>query len=375
MKHVYKWIAVVTIMALLVSCGSVTAFATEGYGNNALNVATEPGGTSEFVTYIKNGLETPLEEMTWVDGGLRAKALELDGKNTYLKIGAEQLRTSQFTFSTWIHFRGSVDPSDPSGAYNQYLFTIGDEKDCYFAVSPHAMNETILNDEGMLNGIYMAYYRQSNTEGVADQKMIAFDGTEKGINHFGLPQNEWHHMAVVVESMAVKLYVDGNLIFNEDLLMPVAQLSAEYMTIGSGLWNNPTLNALLDDVLMFDIALTQEQIVALMQTGAVAVLDNPGAHTTTKTVYMPTTAATTTTTTAPVSTDAQKPEAPFGLPMWGFGVVVGLVGVIVVITVIVNGYEISLRRAQRIATSQDRTPEDTVDTQPEEQEGENHDDP
>lgn len=346
MKRWIRAFAVAAALLMLLMSLPLSASATTGYADNVLNVATEPGGTSEFVTYYKNGVETPREEMTWVDGGVRGtKALELDGKDTYLQIGAEPLQTSTLTFSTWICFRGSADADNPAAMYNQRLFTIGDDTDCYFTVSPHAMSEGVANEDGMLNGVYMKYYRSSRLEGVGDQMVIAYDGAPKGVSHFGLPQNEWHHMAVVVESMAVKLYVDGNLILSEDLLMPVAQMAAEYMTIGKGLWGDPTLNALLDDVIMLDYALTQEQVVALMQTGATWLLADAAANTTTSTVYQPTAPTTTTGTTVPTEVTEDAPEVPFGLPMWGFGVCVGLVGMIVVLAVIVNWYELAFRRA------------------------------
>lgn len=341
------------VLAVMLAAMPLSVSAAQGYGadNHALNVVTEPGGTTDLILFFKNGVETPLEEMTWVDGGIRgSKALSLDGKDTYLQVAKKQLETSTFTFATWINFRGSADPADPNGAYNQRLFTIGDDDDCYFTVSPHAVNNNVSNADGTLDGVYMKYFRRSYEEGVPDHTMLSFRGAEAGVTHYGLPQNEWHHMAVVVESMAVKLYIDGNLVLSENELMPVGQLNAEYMNIGKGLWGDPTLNALLDDVLMFDTSLTQEQVVALMQTGAVAALDDPAAHITTSTVYMPTAPTTTTTAVSvpdPTAQPDDKPEAPFGLPIWGFGVCVALVGVIVVITVVVNAYELGVRKAAR----------------------------
>ncbi len=352
MKRFRQSVAAVCTAVMLVLMLPLSASATTGYPEHYLTVVTEPEYTSEYVKYFKNGEETPLEQLPWVDGGLKGgKALDLNGKNTYLQIGEEQLRTSQFTFATWLKFRGSADPENPSAAYNQRLFTIGDETDCYFTVSPHAVHDAITDEKGSLNGVFMEYVRLANTEDASNVQVRLFDGCEKGVSHFGLPQNEWHHMAVVFESMAVKLYIDGNLIFKEDILIPVAQMSALYMNIGSGLWNDPTLNALIDDMILFDTLLTQEQVAALMQSGLPKEsLNAPATLTTTGTVYMPTTTTVVTTTTAPVSTDAERPEAPFGLPLWGFGVCVGLVGVIVILTVIVNSYEI--RRRRREQTSQ-----------------------
>lgn len=347
MTHMKKWVATVLAMLLLAMMLPTAAFATQGFeNNNCLVFVSEPGETSPYVSYYKDGSEQSTEAMTWVDDGVHGKALSLNGTSEYLQIGYYQLRMSQMTFSTWINFRGTVDSNNPAGAYWQRLFTIAQSDECYFTVSPHAVDATVSNEEGtQLDGVYMEYYRGYSAQDGQEYSMKSFSDAKTGYSSFGLPQNEWHHMAVVVDSSTVKLYVDGNLILEELFLMPIVQMSADSMLIGGGRWSDPLLHALLDDTLLFDKALSAEQIAALMQTGDVASIDNAAAVVTTSTIYEPTT-TTTDSLTEPTEVPEDKPFAPFGLPVWGFAVVVGLLAVIIVLTVIVNLYESHWRKAQ-----------------------------
>ena len=329
----------------------MAASATEGFENeNCLVIATEPGVTSEYVTYFQNGEEKPIDSMTWVDDGVHGKALSLNGKGDYLQLGYDQLRMAQMTFSTWINFRGSVNEEKPAASLWQRLFTIHAGENCYFTVSPHAQDTTLTNEDGYLDGVYMEYYRSDGDE-IASMK--AFTGSVADRSQFGLPQNEWHHIAIVVDTMSVKLYVDGNLILEELFLVPIVQMSADVMLIGGGMWGDPLLNALVDDMMLFDKALTAQEIAALMQTGDVASLKNPAAATTADDTYIPTTVATTTVATTPTEQPADKPYAPFGLPVWGFGVCVGLLALIILITVVVNVYEAQRLKPQAVTVEEE----------------------
>ena len=304
-------------------------------------VASEPTLTSPYVKYYKGTEEQPLESLNWVDGGKHGnKALSLNGVDEYLTLGYDQLRMAQMTFSTWINFKGSADQNNPLAANWQRLFTIHAGEGCYFTVSPHAQDSTLTNADGSLDGVYMEYFRGNEEE---QYSMKSFTGAVTGKSNFGIPQNEWHHMAVVVDNISVKLYVDGNLILEELFLMPIVQMSADVMVIGGGLWGDPLLCALLDDTYVFDKALSAQEISALMQTGDIHSLQNPAAATKPDNDYIPTTLATTTVTTVPTEQPADKPYAPFGLPVWGFGVCMGVLALIILVTVIVNANELRRR--------------------------------
>lgn len=340
-------VAMAALMVIVCMCPMGASAATAGFeDNNCLKFATEPGETSPYVTFYKDGHSQSTDAMTWVDGGVHGKALSLDGVSEYLEIGFSQLRMAEMTFSTWINFRGSVDPANPAGAYWQRLFTIhASDNKCFFTATPHAVEPGYYAaDGGQLDGVYMEYYRGYTADEGQEYAMRAFTGARNGQSDFGLPQNEWHHIAVVVDGTNVKMYVDGNLILEELFVMTIVQMYASGMMIGEGVWDDPKLNALLDDTLLFDKALTAEQVAAVMQTGDPVVIQNPAVVTTTSTFYQPTKA--TEATASPNVTDVpeDKPFAPFGLPVWGFGVVMALFALVIILTVISNMYESNRRK-------------------------------
>lgn len=352
MKTMQKYAAVAAALMLLLAALPLSAAAddTQGFENNdCLVIATEPGATSEYVGYFKNGEEQPKDSMKWVDDGVHGKALSLNGTSEYLQLGYNQLRMSQMTFSTWINFQGTKDEKKPNDAYWQRLFTIESGTDCYLTVSPHAKDTSESNADGILDGIYMEYFR---SDGEENYTLKSYTGASPNKSHFGLPQNEWHHVAVVTDAASVKLYVDGNLVLEEIFLVPIVQMSADSMFIGGGLWGDPLLYALVDDMMMFDRALNVQEIAALMQTGNVESFKNPAAATTTQSVYMPTSAAEATVSTAPTSQPPDRDDGPLGIPLVAFAAGVALTAFFIVLTVVVNMYESSIRQQAPKATAE-----------------------
>ncbi len=338
-----KWIALLTMTALLLTSFSFAVLATEEEETQTVGrivIATEPGATSEHVGYYKNGEEQPAANMKWVDGGVRGKALSFNGTSDYLQIDGSLLNMSHMTFVTWINFRGAVDAAKPETARWQHMFTIEDGEDCYVTVSPNALDTELIQNGGQLNGIYMKYH--SNDEQNEVNKH-AFIPATSGKNRFVLPQNEWHHIAVTFNEMGAELYVDGVLHFDLTEVM-ISQMKPDSLTIGKGLWNDPFLNATVDDMMLIEKTLTVQEINALMQTGDMASLKNPAAATTAKDIYQPTTTVTVATTTGETTQPADKPFAPLGLPVWGFSVCMGVLALIILLAVIVNLYESYYRK-------------------------------
>lgn len=348
------------IAALLLSFSLLAALLTittpavyaEGYDDNhCLIIVGEPDQGNEYVGYHHGGADVSVDQLTWVDDGVHGKAVSLDGTSDYLSVGPEPLAVGQMTFATWINFRGSVDAENPAGAYWQRLFTMSAGESRYFTLSPHAQDPDKVKDGGQLDGLYMAYYRENDEAGGEPFSLEAFTGALPGQSHFGLPQNEWHHVAVVADGQTAKVYIDGTLIFDEVLMTTPMQMNATQLLVGGGVWQDPFLNASLDDTMLFDIALSAEQVVSLMQNGNPADMS----VTTTPTPYIPETPSTTIApevTTAP----ADQPETPFGLPMWGFTLCVVVLILLVVITIAVNLYEINRRRRYPMADESEQHP-------------------
>lgn len=81
----------------------------EGYVNNKLNIVTEPGESSDYVSFYKDGKKAAPGDMTWTDNGRHGKALVLDGVSEYLQIPETQMKLAAFSFTAWINWQGAKD--------------------------------------------------------------------------------------------------------------------------------------------------------------------------------------------------------------------------------------------------------------------------
>lgn len=76
--------------------------------------------------------------------------------------------------------------------------------------------------------------------------------------------NEWHHIAVVMDSQHLYLYLDGRVWFQQDLLMGANELRSSRFIIGNGsLWADAYFHGLIDDTALYDFALSADQVKML----------------------------------------------------------------------------------------------------------------
>ncbi len=291
-----------------------------------MTLITEPGESEEPLLFYRNGEETPLDEMTWVDGGVHGQALRLDGQSEYLEVGYDELQIPQLTFVTWINWQGSVGGGE-TGEYWQRLLTMSRSEERYLTVSVHGWDAESGESGARVDGIYMEFVRD-------DTQVRAYNPVTEGGQTYALPQNEWHHVALVMDGQALKLYIDGSLWFSEDLWLGVADMQARQLQIGTGLWEDPLLNALLDDTALYNDALTEEQIRKLA-LGAASIDEEMPA---TQAPYLPTER---TDDLALPTRQADETVTPYassylGLPVWGWYVLAGVLAVCAVAAVVVN---------------------------------------
>ena len=345
-----------------------TSSATEGFDESGVVIfAAEPGETSEHVKFFKDGAQADSSSMTWVQDAERGNVLSLDGNSEYLAFGSDEslgskyLKTRELTFMTWINFRGTTDSANPAGAYWQRLLTIYQNADCYLTMSPHAYDEIDHADADgrFLNGWYLQFKRTGAEGSIGSVDRECYEPVMPSEGNFGLVQNEWHHVAIVIDQRYnMMLYIDGRAIdLGEEGYIGVdfEQIYADWLLVGRGIPGDvqggdvadrveaPFLNALLDDTLLYNRALSAEEIAVAAQTG-----DGE------EELYMPTTTEPTYPSTVPTEFPDDKPNNPFGLPTWGFAVCVGLLAVVIVVTVLVNMYEVSWRRANKEAAEKAR---------------------
>jgi len=342
------------VLTLLTAAVPAVSAATEGFdGNNCQSVVNGENPVSQYVSYYAGG-EVLREEMTWVEDEERGTVLSLDGVSQYLTLSAAygDFKNTEMSFSTWINFKGSPDGT-PAGAIGQYLFSLYSSDERYFEVSPFEQDLTTMDQNGFsLNGLCSKFYR---TDGGEVALRYDFTPVQAAYGNTALPENEWHHVAVVIDSVYMQVYVDGTLVIESVFGVAVSQMYAPLVYIGRGHAEGSYLHALLDDTMVFDKALTARQVAALMVTDNPAMSQKNDAEIdalpqmTTTTMYMPTTTQTLSVATTTNPNAIAQAENPMGLPLpvWGYALCVSILGVLIIICVIVNIYEFKWRKANR----------------------------
>lgn len=259
----------------------------DGYSEDGrLIMASEPGiADSDYVSYYQNGTEKSLEDITWVDGRAgHGKAVSLSGKGDFLEIGYNRLRLTNFSVSMWVNWKGINE----NGSLDQSLMTIAKDETNYIAVSPHHRDASKPDANGYItNGLFMDVTIESS-------QGTAFKASDPNVNT-ALPQNEWHHVAIVARQPYISLYVDGALFAQTLWNIGLRELNPNYMRIGGGLDDSASLNALVDDVEVYGFDLTSDQLLMLaagvdpLEEGA-TVPSSTGTSAPTQPTAIPTTA-------------------------------------------------------------------------------------
>ncbi len=251
-------------LALLLAALPMTAMAApysvpNGYGEDRqrLVLVGEPDGEagvdradSDYVTYYENNKEKDLGDIVWADGrDGEGQAMVLNGKGNYLSVGYNQLRLTNFSVSMWVNWQGGDD-----GA-NLLLISQKGNEDNYIALSPHYSDDE-KNDAGYApNGLYLDVM-------VEGKQTTAYKYSNPG-QSTALPQNEWHHIAVVAKMGTISLYVDGEVWAETTWAIGLRELNADFLRIGDRLDMGSTLKAKVDDVAIYSSDLKEDQVKML----------------------------------------------------------------------------------------------------------------
>lgn len=308
------------------------ASAAQGYQQHKLNIISEPGKTDgSFVSYFKDDKQQALSALTWVDGGRSGKAVRLDGRTEYLQLGYYTLQTGALSFSGWINWQGSPTGKDED-RYGQQLFTltavVGEKENTWIAFSPHRRDAARQDEDGrILDGLYFGFQKSG--------KMLIdrYNPAQAGMESYGLPENEWHHVAMVSNRQTMRLYIDGELWFEDPLLMGILELRANRFYIGRGLTGEPLLHALLDDVALYDMALTANQ-VKMLAAGADPFAE--GATVPSQGDTWPTAPVLEPADPGAATQPAQWDGTVFGLPLWTAIVIGAIVVGVVVLSIVLS---------------------------------------
>lgn len=174
--------------------------------------------------------------------GKRGQAVQLDGTNNYVQLPANLTTSTSFSFASWVYWEG--------GAVNQRIFDFGDN------IDPRANNYRYMFLSPNVGGGFRFGLRNGA------------DATQGIQTATPLPTNTWQHVAVTISGTTATLYLNGVQQATGTITTPVlAGTQTNY--IGKSQWlTDPLFKGKIDDVHVFDKALTAAQVAALMTNNA-----------------------------------------------------------------------------------------------------------
>ena len=286
---------IAALAAALFICAAVCAMpvlAVEGYTNGKHDILVEEGIVSQYLKYYRDGGELPLSEMTWTEGH-SGRGLYL-AENEYLQLDIyRQMQVNAFTVSAWIKWDG-MRSSSPEG---QALFTLMRNEPNRLRLSPWYCGTAF--DGGAVNGVYVGL--ECHNVGVTSD---LYHDVSQDTDCYALPAGAWHHVALTSDGTTLMLYIDGQLLFSETLMVRLRDLNATKMIVGGSMTEGGAcLRATLDDVAIYEYGLSAEVVAQLAQGS------------TTDQLYYPT-APEVQPDTEPLLDDGTAADTLFGMPRW-----------------------------------------------------------
>ncbi len=225
----------------------------EGYrGNDATITIAGTGSQTAVGTCETSGT-------AWYNGatGQRNGSINLDGTDDYVQVGGDD------TFKYITEGSVSVWFKMPDLVQSNHLFSVGPKT----TLSTGLWFWFVVNNDGSITT------RQRNVDG----SEVLFASTSAGV----IVANTWYNAIWTVNSSGNVLYLNG---IRQNLTYTSGSASTAYFFddiattqnywIGGGKYNSATVNRYgygkIDDVRIYNYALTQEQVSAVMNDGAVS---------------------------------------------------------------------------------------------------------
>lgn len=222
-------------------------FAGQSY---ALKIAPENiAGIWLFDSDPNNGVEDSSEngndgeimgDVEWVDDGKFGKALLFPGVDeNFVEVPThESLDLTTFSFMAWIKI-------EHTGGYQSIV--IKTENGSVENYSGYIMDGT---------GVFWTRFTSGGAGQWGFQKWGAVKATDE----------EWHHVAGTYDMETVTTYIDGS-IEAEPAFNGVPDFSPGPLNIGDCPGYPYAVKGLIDDVAVFNVALTQDEIIEVMENG------------------------------------------------------------------------------------------------------------
>lgn len=189
------------------------------------------------------------------DGRNGKKALRFDGTQ-YMLVDMRN-REVPFTLSFFVNWQADLSAEEAAG---QYLFSVKlkDAEDGLFCLP--CAKDTAENGD-IINGLLLSAvcYQKDGW-----QRQSFYYPAARTVSN-GLPVYTWHHIAFVAEQRSVSLYLDGLLWKTVELDFDYSALKADSLLIGANDTVSARFTGLMQDLRLYDGALTAEQVCRLAQ--------------------------------------------------------------------------------------------------------------
>ncbi len=189
---------------------------SSGITSYDMNTTSNNNGT---LTNMNTGLDNGTSG--WNSSGKFGNAVSFDGTNDYINAGngASLTNISSFTYEAWIYRTGT---SNYPGIFGRT--TVG-KADMRF-------------------------------DGAGAYLFIFVNGTQLGIGNINL--NTWYHVVGTWDGTYIKGFLNGNYVGNNTAIAP--SFANEYLFIGQRNTGSDYFNGLIDEVRIYNRALSQEEI-------------------------------------------------------------------------------------------------------------------
>lgn len=252
-SSMYRSLTVWILGVLLCCLTAIPALAEtpeEPTAIETLYLVVEDEDIPEYVYHYVGKEKVDHGTFTWVGGGVKGNALQLNGENQYVRLAtAEVKELSSFTFSAWVNRA----PSKQEEADGSKLLTVYKNENRYLSLSLDKQDT-----EKGINGICLELQDR------AIDPITLFRPASDEVNT-ALPTNKWHHIAVTFSDTEIAVYIDGSVYLQQALDLSVDEMDLRTFIVGGGFYGETPLNAMLDNVLVFNAPLSAKQIALLAQ--------------------------------------------------------------------------------------------------------------
>lgn len=230
---------------------TVSAVNGPGESGNSLEDQATPGGAASLLARYPfddnasdvsgKGNKAMLMASPGFSTGHYGQALILNGAGQYAKVPAGIMaNAASFTIAAWVYWNG--------GSAWQRIFDFGNDTTSYMFLTPHSA-------------------------GGAMRFAITSSGSqnEQAVETAPLPVHQWVHVAVTYNGSVATLYVNGGFQNSGSVSLSPANFNPAANYLGKSQWpSDPYFSGRLDDVCIYNYALSNLQIQQLMSTGPTA---------------------------------------------------------------------------------------------------------